>query len=226
METISRTLLTFMLNALWQVPLAAAVAALGCRIMRRGPAWHRHALWVAALAAAVLLPLGGIRVAGNATADRLQLPAVMQPAVSTPAARPAAVPAPAAASHRGRTISFAPITGEFLLLAYLSFLVWRVARLVMAATRTARLRATATAARPGPVLSGVWERCRWSFGLRSVKLLASGRVSGPVTAGAVRPVCDPARFHAGRNIRRCVDHGRRPRNGAHRAARFRRQPPL
>ena len=183
METISRTLLTFMLNALWQVPLAAAVAALGCRLMRRGPAWHRHALWVAALFAAVLLPLGGIRVAGNATAERLQLPAVMQPAVSTPAARLAAVPAPAAARDRGRTISFAPSTGGFLLLAYLSFLAWRVARLVMAATGTARLRATATAADP-PL---VWERCQWSFGLKSVELLASGRVSGPVTVGAFRP---------------------------------------
>jgi hypothetical protein len=89
METISRTLLTFMLNALWQVPLAAAVAALGCRVMRGGPAWHRHALWVAALFAA---------------ADRLQLPAVMPPAASTPAAGATAVAAPAAAKDRGRTI--------------------------------------------------------------------------------------------------------------------------
>ena len=183
METISRTLLTFMLNALWQVPLAAAVAALGCRLMRRGPAWHRHALWVAALFAAVLLPLGGIRVAAGNTAERLQLPAVMLPAVSTPAARPAAVPAPATAKNRGRTISFAPSTGSFLLLAYLSFVAWRLARLALAATRTVRLRATVTAADPPPV----WERCQWSFGLKSVELLASNRVSGPVTASAFRP---------------------------------------
>jgi beta-lactamase regulating signal transducer with metallopeptidase domain len=184
METISRTLLTFLLNALWQVPLAAAVAALGGWIMRRGPAWHRHALWVAALFAALLLPLGGIRVPTNATGERLQLLAVMPPAASTPAA----VPAPIAARDRGRTISLAPTTGGFLLLAYLSFLAWRVARLVLAATRTARMRATATATHPLPVLSGVWERCQWSFGLKSVELLASGRVAGPVTAGAVHPV--------------------------------------
>jgi beta-lactamase regulating signal transducer with metallopeptidase domain len=186
METISRTLLTFILNALWQVPLAAAVAALGCRMMRNGPAWHRHALWVAALAAALLLPLGGIRVVSNATAERLELPAVVQPAASTAAAGAVAVPAPAAAKNRGRTISFAPITGGFLLLAYLSFLGWRLARLVLAAARTARLRATATAAPPGPVLSGVWERCQCSFGRGGVELLASGRVTGPVTAGAIR----------------------------------------
>ena len=183
METISRSLLTFLLNALWEVPLAAAVAALGGWIMRRGPAWHRHALWVAALVAAVLLPLGGIRVAGSATAVRLQLPAVMPPAAVTPAASRPAVPAPTAARDRGRTISFAPSTGGFLLLVYFSFLAWRLARLALAATRTVRLRATATAAGPPPV----WERCQWSFGLKSVKLLASSRVSGPVTAGAIRP---------------------------------------
>jgi tetratricopeptide (TPR) repeat protein len=79
--------------------------------------------------------------------------------------------------------SFAPSTGGFLLLAYLSFLAWRLARLALAATRTVRLRATAAAADPPPV----WERCQWSFDLKSVKLLASARVAGPVTAGAIRP---------------------------------------
>jgi beta-lactamase regulating signal transducer with metallopeptidase domain len=176
-----------MLNALWQVPLAAAVAALGGWMMRRGPAWHRHALWVAALFAALLLPLGGIRVLGNATGERIQLPPVVQPAVSAPAAAPVAVPAPAAARDRSRTISFAPTTGGLLLLAYLSFLAWRLARLALAAARTARMRATASAPDPLPVLSGVWQRGQWSFGLKGVKLLASGRVSGPVTAGAFRP---------------------------------------
>ncbi len=48
METISRSLLTFLLNSLWQIPLTAAVAALTCRLMRKGPASHRNAVWVAA----------------------------------------------------------------------------------------------------------------------------------------------------------------------------------
>src|SRR5260370_30930086 len=61
MESISRSLLTFLLNSLWQIPVAAAVAALACRLMRRGPASHRHAVWVAALAASVLLPVASMR---------------------------------------------------------------------------------------------------------------------------------------------------------------------
>ena len=40
METISRSLLTFLLNSLWQIPLAAGVAALVCRPVRRGPRRH------------------------------------------------------------------------------------------------------------------------------------------------------------------------------------------
>src|SRR5258707_11331480 len=56
METISRSLLTFLVNSLWQIPLVAAVAALACRLMRNGPASHRHAVWVAALLTGVLLP--------------------------------------------------------------------------------------------------------------------------------------------------------------------------
>src|SRR5882672_1519846 len=61
METISRSLLTFLVNSFWQVPLVAAVAALSCRLMRNGPASHRHAVWVAALVAGVLLPSVSIR---------------------------------------------------------------------------------------------------------------------------------------------------------------------
>jgi hypothetical protein len=61
MKTISPNLLTFLVNALWQVALVAGIAMLACRVMRQGPASHRHAVWVAALIAAVLLPLASVR---------------------------------------------------------------------------------------------------------------------------------------------------------------------
>src|SRR5438105_5053925 len=56
METISRTLLTVLINSLWQVALVAAVAALGARLMRSAPARFEHVLWVMALGLGVLLP--------------------------------------------------------------------------------------------------------------------------------------------------------------------------
>jgi hypothetical protein len=43
METISRPSLTFLINSAWQIPLAAAVAALSCWFVRNGPARNRYA---------------------------------------------------------------------------------------------------------------------------------------------------------------------------------------
>src|SRR5437763_11798091 len=67
METISRFLLTFLLNSLWQIPLTAAVASLTGWLMRHSPASHRHIVWVAALATALLLPVASIHSNGPAT---------------------------------------------------------------------------------------------------------------------------------------------------------------
>ena len=57
---IDGLILTFLLNALWQVPVAVAAALLGDRLLRRSPARYRHALWLGALAAAVLLPASSL----------------------------------------------------------------------------------------------------------------------------------------------------------------------
>jgi hypothetical protein len=60
METISRLVLGFLLNASWQVALTAGAAALGARMLGNGPARYRHALWVMALGMSVLLPLSSL----------------------------------------------------------------------------------------------------------------------------------------------------------------------
>src|SRR4051812_10709742 len=69
----SSYLLTFLLNSLWQIPLIAAVAALACYIMRNGPASHRHAVWVAALLAAIVLPLQSVGRNNGTTATDVEL---------------------------------------------------------------------------------------------------------------------------------------------------------
>ncbi len=55
-STLESGLLTYALNALWQVPLVFAAAWIAARASHRaGPAFH-HALWTTALIAEVLLP--------------------------------------------------------------------------------------------------------------------------------------------------------------------------
>src|SRR5690349_16279841 len=102
METISRSLVTFLLNSLWQIPLVAAVAWLGCRALRRSPASHLHAVWVAALAAAILLPLASLRSAPPASTQRITI--LLPSADLAPA--PAAVAAETPSRPAPRTVPF------------------------------------------------------------------------------------------------------------------------
>jgi beta-lactamase regulating signal transducer with metallopeptidase domain len=186
--TISRALLTFLLNSVWQIPLTAAVALLACRFMRTSPASHRHFVWVAALAAAILLPLASIRAVKTTTTPQfavtLPVPdaSLAKSTLSLPTQPPTAQsPAPNAA-----TISFTETWTAILLGAYALFVLVRLTRLIRAAMRTLRIRRAAHHAAIPELLDRVSARCQQAFGLTGVKLLFSAQVSGPVTAaGAI-----------------------------------------
>src|SRR5882724_5778288 len=57
METISRLLLTFLLNAGWQIALITAVAAVCAWLLRKTTARYRHLLWVSALFMSLIVPV-------------------------------------------------------------------------------------------------------------------------------------------------------------------------
>jgi len=184
MDTISRSLLTFLLNSLWQIPLAAAVAALAGRFMRNGPAGHRHAVWVAALAAAILLPLASVRQSEAALTPSFDASLVAQNiAAARPAPHTPAQAAPAPPAAFSPTISVAATTATILLGAYFLFVLFRLARLAWASFRTIQIRQAAHAAPIPEQLERVWNRCQEAYGLTGVELLFSSRISGPVAAG-------------------------------------------
>ena len=56
MRISSQLLLTFLLNACWQVALIAALAGIGAMLLRNSVARYRHWLWVSALCLAFLVP--------------------------------------------------------------------------------------------------------------------------------------------------------------------------
>jgi len=175
-------LLTFLLNSLWQAALAAVVAAGVCRLLRNGPASHRHAVWVAALVAAVMLPVLSVRRPAQSAGPQFAAP-VLEPATTE---SQGIAPSPAAAVSQSspvRSISLAATTASVLLGGYLLFVALRLALLAWASVRTARIRGGASAPRIPDHLERVWLRCQGAFGLRDVELLTSADVSGPVTAG-------------------------------------------
>ena len=57
METLSRLVFTFLLNAVWQVSLVTALTAIAAHLVRNAAARYRHALWVMGLGLALLMPL-------------------------------------------------------------------------------------------------------------------------------------------------------------------------
>src|SRR5262245_27202107 len=56
MKISSQLLLNFLLNAVWQIALIAALASLGAWLLRSSSARYRHWLWVGALCLAFLVP--------------------------------------------------------------------------------------------------------------------------------------------------------------------------
>ena len=57
METISEYLMTFLLNAGWQIAVVVALSTLADRLLRNGPARYRQLIWVAALVASIGVPI-------------------------------------------------------------------------------------------------------------------------------------------------------------------------
>ena len=175
--------LTFLVNCIWQVPLITAVAALLNWLMRNGPASYRHAVWIAALTVAVVLPISSVR-----PAPPIVTPAVIAQ-VPSPAAGvidPPAVRRSAQATSPQILIPFASRPAHLLLRAYELFLLIRLALFGLAWAAAVRLRRGARHRDVPLHVRNVWARCLATFDLGRVDLLASPSLTGPVMAGAFR----------------------------------------
>jgi beta-lactamase regulating signal transducer with metallopeptidase domain len=191
MKGIDGLVVTFVLNALWQVPAAVAAGLLGDRLLRRAPARLRHALWLAVLAVAVALPAASpwpsrLPASGEAAPAALPLP---DRAAYTAAWR-AAFPSGESRFPAGAGVAVAGLWA-LSLLAHSVHLgrAWR---------QTRRL---ARGAQPLEIPDGfapVVSRCRCVLGVRNGEILGSPEIASPVTLGARRPlILLPSRFFAG-----------------------------
>ena len=151
METASRLVFTFLLNSLWQISLIAAAAWLAARLLRNGPAAHRHAVWALALLASFAVPVIGLRPAAPPIARPFIAPDLSGPSSSQPAAT-SIHSAPRSAATPRATISYAPSVAAILLVAYAAFLFYRTVRLLLALRSASLLRQRSSARDlPAPV---------------------------------------------------------------------------
>jgi len=173
MQTLDRTLMTFLLNALWQAPLIAAAVAVACRWMRHASARHIHTICVVGLFASLLLPALSTRTAAAPERRTIAVPQQLAPAPIAAAAAPSS-PAPSP-----RTVQLPPSAVWFAISAFGAFLLFRLVLLAIAARKTLRICRDSTPA----ASCAAFDRSRHAFALDSVELRWSATVTGPVTAG-------------------------------------------
>src|SRR6267143_1684987 len=75
MRTVVQLLVTFLLNAAWQIAVVSAVAAVCAWLLRSTAPWQRHAVWVAALVLSLGLPVASCSYLVKALLGSAQQPA-------------------------------------------------------------------------------------------------------------------------------------------------------
>lgn len=175
METISRALLTFFVNAVWQVPLIAGAVWAACRWMRTAPARQTHTICVVGLLAALALPLIPARRAAEPPTIAIPQPTAYGAERTVSTGAPSSIPAPAS-----RTVEVPRVAVSIAVWAFAAFLLARLGLLALAAFKTLRI---CRAAEPAAASCPAFDRARAAFAVDRVELRWSSRVSGPVTAG-------------------------------------------
>ncbi len=193
METLSRLIVTFLLNGAWQVCLLAGAAGAAALLLRGAAARHRHRLWVTALVVGLVLPLLTLRrESGPTVRVGVKQPAPIVELVPSPrsASQPltAARVLPPVASPEPSALRLSPPVALTLAALYGVLVVWNALRLLRAWMRTRALARNAHEVALPPAVQAVREQCEQRLGLDGVPVLVSTDVPLPVTIGIVRPV--------------------------------------
>lgn len=197
MRTISQLLLTFLLNACWQIALITAVAALCAWLLRGTTARYKHMLWVTTLAFSFGLPvLTCSHLIGGAFFSEPPQ-ATVQPTSGAFAPAPQLIPdtqaslltaPPAALKEAAPFILINRNVAAVVVVLYLLFLCYRSGRLFMAWRRARSLkRSDCLIELPEHVRTTVSE-CQTVLGTRRVRILCSTSVPVPIAVGCFNPV--------------------------------------
>ena len=204
MHDFALVVASYVVNAIWQVPLLAVVGWLGSTLLRRVSALTEHWMWVAILAGAVILPAcHGISVSGwfDSAAVRSGFASARLIAVETDPSSAALLILPGAAW----------VGVSWLYLAVSIFFTLRLAGSLWFAKRMVR-RAVPT--RLNAEQAQVWKEISMKFELARDTILTSKEAPGPLSLFVHGPVLIlPEQFTETtsiRNLRAALAH-----EGAH-----------
>jgi beta-lactamase regulating signal transducer with metallopeptidase domain len=186
MKLSSPLVLTFLLNAVWQVALIAGLAALGSWLLRNSVARYRHWLWSSALCLAFFVPAF--------TASQTLLDNIYQS--NAPLITNEAIPPLVASTEPFTSTTTLPSTFRLnqtlvlaLLAVYFGFLLFRIFKLIQAWRTTRTIRRLAVELEPDDRIAKIISRCELELGTRSrkVKMFRSETLPLPVTVGLFHP---------------------------------------
>ncbi len=187
MKTINEFLLTFLLNAFWQIALITAAAAFGDWLLRRTVVRYRHVLWVAALGLSLMLPLvtsvKSGRSSGSASLPPQEI--ALEPIAIADLAS-ANSQTSAAVAKSNFQINQSVAIG--LLALYLMFLGYRGLQLFRAWARTQAARRSAIPIEPADRIQAIVASCQQAIGVTKVSVVSSGSLRAPATIGILRPL--------------------------------------
>ena len=186
MRTSSQLLLTFLLNAVWQIALIAALASFGAWLLRHSTR-YQHWLWVAALCLSLLVPvvtaLRAMPVSAPVSVQQLDL----SNPVLTEQASLIQSPTNSVSNWSFQLNARLVVT---LLLVYGVFLLYGSVRLLQAWFTTHRVRNSAVQLEGDVAVGAIMRECakRLDLGQLDVSVCRSAMVPVPVTIGLFHPV--------------------------------------
>ena len=195
MEKISYSVLTFLLNALWQVAVVYLVAAFFARLMRNTPARYIHFVWVLALLLSFGLPLWSLSSFGDGTtvstpAPLVEAEAVNQKTTLVPEAwmKARAVHLPSFISKQSASVLYTPFLAFALMGCYSLLLLRRIRALWQGWVSTKEIRRAAIIREPSPLMTASAEQCWAAFGIKNFPVFCSSQTPTPLTIGVRRPI--------------------------------------
>ena len=186
-------LLTYALNALWQLPLLFAAAWLASRLSRRaGPAFH-HVLWTTTLFAEILLPALSATPAALLNTAQTWLAHLRHPAL----APSATVTITMGDVHPATGFQLPPTLLIAAAILYLAALIFFAIRLAIGLHKTATLRRRAQPLTlSGHALQSA-QRYAQLFAVPNARIAASAEIPSPITLGIRHPtLLLPTHFNA------------------------------
>jgi len=186
MKLSSELLLTFLLNAVWQVALIAALASFGAWLLRDAAMRFQHGLWVAALCLGLLTPLA----TAYTTLPAHVFPTQSELNITNPISI-SSIPVPF--DETPATSSAFQLKNELafgLLTVFAALLLFRSVRLIGAWRTTRKIRSSTVDLDTDERIERIVLQCERVLRLRvgRVRVCRSESVTVPITIGLFRPV--------------------------------------